>query len=109
MGYLYLLIAIIAEVIGTSALKASDGFSKLEPSILVVMGYGVAFYCFSLVLETIPVGIAYAIWSGTGVALMSIVGLVVFKQSLDLPAIFGILLIISGVAVINLYSHSGGH
>lgn len=104
MGYIYLSLAIIAEVIGTSALKASDEFTRLGPSIVVVVGYGIAFYFLSLVLRTIPVGIAYAIWSGIGIALISIVGVVMFQQSLDLPAVIGITLIISGVAVIHLFS-----
>ena len=81
MGYLYLAVAIIAEVIATSALKASDEFSKLVPSVIVVVGYGVAFYCLSMVLKTIPVGVAYAVWSGLGIVLISIVGLVMFVLS----------------------------
>nr|WP_086939409.1 SMR family transporter [Thaumasiovibrio occultus] len=109
MGYLYLTIAIIAEVIATGALKASQGFSNLMPSIVVVIGYSVAFYFLSLVLKTIPVGIAYAIWSGLGVVLISIVGAVLFKQKLDLPAIFGLALIVSGVFVINVFSNVSGH
>jgi len=109
MGYFYLLIAIVAEVIGTSALKASEEFSKLQPTLLVLVGYGIAFYFLSLALKTIPIGITYAIWSGTGIVLISLVGLIFFKQSLDLPATFGIILIISGVAIINLYSRSVAH
>lgn len=109
MGYLYLAIAIIAEVVATSALKASDEFTKVTPSVVVVIGYGVAFYCLSLVLKTIPVGVAYAIWSGLGIVLVSIVGLVVFKQKLDFPAIIGMLLIVSGVIVMNVFSSSVSH
>jgi len=109
MGYLYLTIAIIAEVIATGALKASEEFSKPLPSIVVIVGYAVAFYCLSLVLKTIPVGVAYAIWSGLGIVLISIVGLVAFGQKLDLPAIIGILLIISGVVVMNVFSKSVAH
>jgi len=109
MGYLYLAIAIVAEVIGTSALKASNGFSKPVPSTIVVVGYGVAFYFLALVLKTIPVGLAYAIWSGVGIALISIIGALAFKQSLDFPALVGIALIIAGVAVINLFSKSAVH
>lgn len=109
MAYLYLIIAIVAEVIATSALKASEEFTQLVPSIIVVIGYGVAFYCLSLVLKTIPVGIAYAIWSGLGVVLIALVGLVVFNQKLDLAAIVGMLLIVSGVVVINLFSKTAGH
>ena len=106
MGYLYLIIAIIAEVIGTSALKASEEFTQLVPSILVVVGYGFSFYFLSLVLKTIPIGITYAIWSGVGIVLISIIGVVLFKQSLDFPAIIGIILIVAGVATINLFSKS---
>ncbi|KAA0893576.1 DMT family transporter [Oryzomonas rubra] len=106
MAYVYLLVAIVAEVIGTSALKASEGFSRLFPSALVVLGYGIAFYCLSQVLKSIPVGVSYAIWSGLGIVLISVVGAVFFKQALDLPAILGMALIIAGVAVINLFSKS---
>jgi len=109
MGYLYLAVAIIAEVIATSALKASDEFSKLVPSVIVVVGYGVAFYCLSMVLKTIPVGVAYAVWSGLGIVLISIVGLVMFGQKLDLAAIVGIVLIVSGVVVMNVFSKTVGH
>jgi small multidrug resistance pump len=104
MGYVYLSIAIVAEVLGTSALKAADGFTKLGPGILAVVSYGVAFYCLSFVLRTVPMGTAYAIWSGAGIALISIIGLVFFKQSLDLPAVIGITLIVAGVAILNLFS-----
>lgn len=109
MGYLYLAIAIVAEVIATSALKASDEFSKLIPSLVVVVGYGVAFYFLSLVLKTIPIGIAYAIWSGLGVVLIGVVGVVIYGEQLDLPAIAGMLLIVSGVFVINVFSNSVNH
>lgn len=109
MGYVYLTVAIIAEVIATSALKASDGFSKLIPSVIVVVGYAVAFYGLSMVLKSIPVGIAYAIWSGLGVVLVTIVGAMVFGQKLDLPAIVGIVLIISGVIIMNVFSKSVAH
>lgn len=106
MHWLTLAIAIIAEVIGTSALRASEGFTKLVPSILVVAGYSVAFYFLSLTLKNIPVGIAYALWSGIGTVLITIVGVVVFNQRLDVPAIVGLSLILIGVLVINLYSKS---
>ncbi|GAK83674.1 ethidium bromide-methyl viologen resistance protein EmrE [Vibrio ponticus] len=109
MGYVYLTIAIIAEVIATGALKSSAGFTKLAPSLLVVVGYGVAFYFLSLVLRTIPVGIAYAIWSGLGVVLISLVAAVVFKQKLDMAAIVGMTLIVSGVIVINMFSNTSTH
>ena len=104
MEYLYLSIAIVAEVIATSALKASEGFSNLGPSIVVIIGYIIAFYFLSLILKTIPVGIAYAIWSGIGIALITIVGAVLYKQVPDAPAVIGIVLIIAGVVVINVFS-----
>ena len=109
MHWLYLAIAIVAEVIGTSALKASDGFTKLYPSLIVIVGYGVAFYFLSLTLRTIPVGIAYAIWSGVGIVLISLIGWLAFNQKLDLPALLGISLIAAGVAVLNVFSKSAGH
>ncbi|MFN5867445.1 MAG: DMT family transporter [Candidatus Kapaibacterium sp.] len=109
MHWLTLAIAIIAEVVGTSALRASEGFTKVVPSILVVAGYSVAFYFLSLTLKSIPVGIAYAIWSGVGTVLITIVGVVVFNQRLDVPAIVGLSLILIGVLVINLYSKSVVH
>lgn len=102
-------VAIVAEVIGTSFLKASEGFTKLVPSVVVVVAYAVAFYVFSLVLKTLPVGIAYAIWAGAGVALIVLVGYTFYGQVLDAPAIIGILLIVSGVVVINLLSNSINH
>ncbi len=109
MGHVYLSIAIIAEVIATSALKASEEFTQLGPSILVIVGYGAAFYFLSLVLKTIPVGIAYAIWSGIGIALITIVGAIFFKQIPDIPAIIGMVLIISGVVVIYVFSKTVSH
>ena len=109
MGYWYLTIAIVAEVIATNALKSSDEFTKLIPSIVVVIGYGVAFYFLSLVLKTIPVGIAYAIWAGMGVVLVAIVAAIVFRQIPDLPAIIGMALIVSGVAIINIFSKTAVH
>ncbi|GAB5534088.1 MAG: SMR family transporter [Rubricoccaceae bacterium] len=109
MNYVYLGAAIIAEVIGTSALKASDGFSRLGPSALVVLGYGTAFYFLSLTLRTIPVGVAYAIWSGVGVTLITVIGWLAFEQKLDLAALVGIGLIVAGVVVINAFSKSLTH
>ena len=109
MGPLYLSIAIIGEVIATSFLRASAGFTQLVPSVVVIVGYGVTFYFFSLALQTIPVGIAYAIWSGVGIVLVSIIAFVVYQQVLDLPALIGMGLILSGVLVINLFSHSSAH
>lgn len=109
MKFLYLAIAIIAEVFATSALKASEQFSKPIPSIIVVVGYLVAFYFLSLTLKTIPVGIAYALWSGVGIVLVSGAGYFLYKQTLDLPALLGIGLIIIGVIVINVFSKSAAH
>lgn len=103
-NWLFLGVAIVAEVIATSALNASAGFSRLWPSALVVLGYLVAFYFLSLALQAIPVGIAYAIWAGLGIVLISMVGWLAFGQKLDLPGILGMSLIIAGVAVINLFS-----
>ncbi len=105
MAYLYLSIAIVAEVIATSALKVSNQLTVLVPSILSFAGYGVAFYFLALALKWIPVGVAYAVWAGVGIALITIFGAVLFKQMLDTPAIVGIALIIAGVAVLNLYSN----
>jgi small multidrug resistance pump len=107
-GYLYLAIAIIGEVIATSALKASNGFTTTIPSILVVVGYSVAFYFLSLTLKTIPLGISYAVWSGVGIVAVSIVGWFLYKQSLDLAAIIGMGMILAGVLVIHLFSKSTG-
>jgi small multidrug resistance pump len=109
MNWLFLAVAIVAEVIATSALKASEGFSKLVPSMLVVVGYGIAFYMLSRVLSAIPVGIAYAIWSGAGIVLVSLVGLFFYKQRLDFPAMLGIALIIAGVVVMQVFSKTSGH
>ncbi len=104
MAWFYLALAIIAEVIATSALKASEEFTRPVPSLIVVVGYGVAFFLLTLVLRTIPVGVAYAIWSGMGIVLVSIVGVVLYKQVPDVAALIGMGLIILGVVVINLFS-----
>ncbi len=109
MQLAYLAIAIVAEVIGTTALKAADGFRVLGPSVVVVAAYGVSFYFLSLALRTIPIGLAYAIWSGVGIVLISLAGWVVYRQSLDAPAVVGMGLIVSGVVVINLFSKSMPH
>ena len=108
-GLIYLGIAIVGEVIATSFLRASAGFTQLVPSIVVVVGYGVTFYFFSLALQTIPVGIGYAIWSGAGIVLISIIAYFAHGQTLDLPALIGIGLIMAGVLVINLFSQSSVH
>ena len=109
VNWVYLFIAISGEVVATSALKASEGFTKLVPSALVVAGYATAFYFLSLTLDRIPIGIAYAVWSGLGIVLISIIGWRVYGQSLDLPAVAGIVLIVAGVAVINLLSKAAAH
>ncbi len=109
MAYLYLAVAIIAEVVATSALKASEEFTKLVPSAIVIIGYGVAFYCLTLVLRNIPVGITYAIWAGLGIVLIAIVGALLFRQVPDIPAVLGMTLIVSGVVVINVFSKTVSH
>lgn len=109
MSYLYLAIAIVAEVVATSALKSAEGFTRLAPSALVVVGYAIAFFCLSLTLRTLPVGIAYAIWSGVGIVLVTAIAWFLYGQKLDLPALIGLALIIVGVLVINLLSKSVAH
>ena len=109
MVWFYLAIAIAAEVMATTALKFSEGFTKIMPSALVVIGYAGAFYCLSKVLNQIPISIAYAIWSGAGVALVGIVGWIWLGQKLDAGALIGIGLIIAGVLVINIFSQSVAH
>jgi len=107
MPYLTLLIAILAETAATSALKASTGFTRIWPSAIVVIGYGISFYCLSLTLRTMPVGVAYAIWSGIGIVLISLLAWLLFDQVPDLAAIIGMGLILCGVLVVNLFSRSG--
>lgn len=109
MNYAYLALAIIAEVVATSCLKWSAGFTRLWPSVVTVVGYGIAFYFLSLTLRTIPTGIAYAIWSGVGVVLIVTVAWLFQGQKLDAPAIVGIGLIVAGVAVMNLFSKAMVH
>lgn len=106
MSYLFLAIAIISEVIATSALKASNGFTVLVPSLITIVGYVIALFFLSLTLKTIPVGIAYAIWSGAGIILISTVAWIIFKQHLDLAALIGLGLMIAGIIVINVFSKS---
>ncbi|QNH06095.1 small multidrug resistance pump [Ectopseudomonas composti] len=108
-GYLYLAIAIAAEVVATTSMKAIDGLNKPLPLLLVIGGYAIAFWMLILVVRTIPVGIAYAIWAGLGIVLVSIAALVIYQQKLDLPAVLGMGLIVSGVVVIQLFSSSTGH
>jgi small multidrug resistance pump len=104
MVYVYLTTAIIAEVIATSALKASHEFTRLIPSLIVITGYAVAFYFMTLTIKTLPIGITYAIWSGLGIVLISIVAAIFYKEIPDIPAMIGMALIILGVGVIYVYS-----
>lgn len=105
-SWVYLIVAIVAEVIATSFLKAADGFRNLWPSIIVLLGYGAAFYFLSLTLRTIPVGVSYAVWSGIGTTLIVVIGFIAYKQQLNIPTLVGIALIIAGVILINLFSKS---
>ncbi|MFA3915664.1 DMT family transporter [Ruegeria hyattellae] len=107
--YFILLLAVLAETIGTTALQASHQFSRFWPSVIVVVGYGMAFYLLSLTLRVMPVGIVYAIWSGLGILLIALIGFVAFGQRLDWPALLGLALIIAGILVIHLFSASSGH
>ncbi|MDR5859204.1 QacE family quaternary ammonium compound efflux SMR transporter [Halomonas eurihalina] len=109
MSYVFLALAIIAEVVATSALKASEEFSRFWPSVLVVVGYVTAFYLLTLVFRTLPVGITYAVWAGLGIVLVTLVGMVVYGERPDLPAVLGMALIIGGVAVIQVFSSSTPH
>jgi small multidrug resistance pump len=109
MHWIYLAIAIVAEVVGTTFLKASEGFSKPLPSLAVVVGYGLAFFFLSRTLDTIPVGVAYAVWSGAGVTLVAAIGWLFLGQKLDAGAIAGMGLIVAGVVVLNLFSKAAAH
>ncbi len=109
MAYFFLLLAIVSEVLGTTALTASQQFTKPLPSVLTVLGYGLAFYCFSFSLKAIPVGVAYAIWGGVGIVLVTLIGFFYFKQRLDGPALAGIALIVIGVLVMQLFSKTVTH
>jgi small multidrug resistance pump len=104
--WVLLTVAIVAEVIATSSLKLSDGFTRLWPSVVVVLGYRISFYFLSVTMRSMPIGVIYAIWSGLGVVLVTLVGWLVFKQHLDLPALIGISLIIAGVVIMNVWSKS---
>jgi small multidrug resistance pump len=108
-GYLFLGIAIAAEVIATTSMKALDGFNKPLPLLLVVVGYGLSLWLLSLVVKTIPIGIAYAVWAGLGIVMVSIAALFIYEQKLDLPAILGMSMIVAGVVVIQLFSSTAGH
>ena len=109
MHYLYLAVAIVSEVIATSALKACNQFTQFGPSVAVVIGYCSSFYFLTLTLKSISVGIAYAIWSGVGIVLIAMAGAIIYQQSLDLPAVIGMGFIIGGVAIISLFSQAAVH
>lgn len=109
MAFVYLILAVLAEVVATSALKSSAGFTRLAPSAVVVVGYGLAFYLLSLVLRTLPVGVAYAIWAGLGIVLVTLVGVVAFGERPDMPAVLGILLIVAGVVLLQMFSKMSVH
>ena len=108
-AYLILLLAVVAETIGTTSLQASQQFSRLWPSVLVVVSYGISFYLLGLTLKFMPVGIVYAIWSGLGILLIAIIGFIVFGQRLDWPAVIGMAMILAGILVIHLFSKTAGH
>lgn len=107
--WIFLAVAIISEVIATSFLKSAEGFTRFWPSLMVVVGYLLAFYLLSLTLKTIPVGVAYAIWSGVGIVLIALSGWLFLGQSLDTPAVIGLTLIVAGVIVINVFSRTVSH
>ncbi|WP_105645181.1 SMR family transporter [Cronobacter malonaticus] len=109
MTWLLLSVAIVCEVIGTTFLKLSEGLTRLLPTLVTAVCYGMAFWCLSVTMRTIPTGIIYAIWSGVGVVLIGVVGWIFLGQKLDLPAMLGMGLIIAGVLVINLFSHAVSH
>ncbi|WP_181244415.1 DMT family transporter [Halomonas salina] len=109
MAYLYLALAIVAEVVATSSLKASQEFTRLWPSVIVVVGYVLAFYLLTLALRTLPVGIAYAFWAGLGIVLVTLIGILVYGERLDAPAALGLAMIIGGVVVIQAFSRVSAH
>jgi small multidrug resistance pump len=107
--WFYLAFAIVSEIVGTTALKAADGFSRAGPTLIVAVGYGISFYSLSIVLRSLPVGVAYAIWSGAGITLITLTGWLFYGQTPDLPAIAGMALIVAGVVVLNLFSKTIVH
>lgn len=109
MKYLFLSLAIVLEVLGSSFMKASNGFSKLLPTTITIIAYVVSFYFLSQALKSIPLGMAYAIWAGLGIVLTAAISVIVFKQTLDIPAIIGIVLIVAGVVVMSYFSKSAAH
>lgn len=108
-GYLFLIVAIVLETLGTSMLKASEQFTKLTPSVITIIAYLGTFYFLSLTFKTMPVGIAYGIWGGVGIILITIIGILFFKQVPDVPAIIGIAFIVVGVIIVNFFSKMGVH
>ncbi|MFL4471082.1 multidrug efflux SMR transporter [Tateyamaria armeniaca] len=109
LHYIYLIVAVAAETIGTTALQASNQFTRVGPTVMVVIAYGVAFYFLGIALKYIPVGIAYALWSGLGIVLIALIGFAVFGQVLDLAAVLGLGMIIGGIVVIQLFSNTATH
>jgi small multidrug resistance pump len=109
MNWVFLLIAIVGEVTATTSMKISDGFSKLIPSLITIVGYGISFYFLSLALRDIPISIAYAVWAGVGIIFVSAIGYFYFKQSFDVPGVIGIALILCGVVIVNAFSKMAGH
>ena len=109
LNYLYLVVAILFEVVATTALKETQGFTRLLPSLVAVAGYALAFYFLSLPLRAMPIGVVYAIWCGAGIIFITAIGWLWFRQALDMPAILGIALIMAGVLVINLFSKTLVH
>jgi len=109
MGYVYLAIAIIAEVVATTTLKATNEFTRIVPSLIVIAGYAIAFYCLTLVLKSIPVGITYALWARLGIVLVAIVGAISYREIPDIPAVVGMVLIVAGVVIINVFSSTVSH
>jgi small multidrug resistance pump len=107
--WFYLALAIVSEIVGTAALKAADGFSRAVPTLIVAVGYGISFYSLSIVLRSLPVGVAYAIWSGAGITLITLIAWLFYGQTPDLPAIAGMALIVAGVVVLNLFSKTVVH
>jgi small multidrug resistance pump len=108
-NFLFLAIAIVFEIVATTALKSSEQFTKLTPSVITFIGYAAAFYFLSLALKTVPIGIAYAVWSGVGIVLITLIGVFYYKEIPDLPAIIGLSLILAGVIVINVFSKTATH
>ncbi len=109
MHYFYLMAAVLAETIGTTALQASQQFTRLGPVLIVIAAYGASFFLMSLTLKVMPVGIVYAIWSGLGIVLIALIGFIVFGQRIDLPAVLGMAMILVGILVIHLFSNSASH